>query len=104
MDQELKAKLRDWLGEEGISFFCKVKEQYGTLNACWVEGEFDDGTKAAAELKEVMSQHPPIPHPVHFREGMQVRNFLRTIYGDSWTAHDYDNRWAALIEEAINDN
>lgn len=102
-DQELLYKLRKWLGGDGISFFRKVKENYGRVDALWAEGDFDDGTEEMMELRKVLykAHHPPIPHPVHFREGMQVRNFLRTIFGETWTAHDYDNRWAALIEEAI---
>lgn len=103
MGQELRHRLRKWLGEDGISFFRKVKEKYGRVDACWVEGDFDDGSENMTELRKALHQcrHPSIPHSVHFREGMQVRNFLRTIFGDTWTAHDYDNRWATLVEEAI---
>jgi len=103
MDEELRHRLSNWLGKDGISFFRKVKEKYGRVDACWAEGEFDDGSEGMTELRRAIheAQHPPIPHPVHFREGMQVRNFLRTIFGETWTAHDYDNRWAKLVEEAI---
>ena len=102
-DAELQHKLRKWLGKDGISFFREVKKKHGKVDACWAEGDFDDGSEEMTELKRAIhqAQHPPIPHPVHFREGMQVRNFLRTIFGDTWTAHDYDDRWTELIEEAI---
>ncbi len=102
-DMELRKKLRKWLGENGISFFRKVKEKYGRVDACWVEGDFDDGSDGMTELRKAIeeTQHPPIPHPVHFREGMQVRNFLRAIYGKTWNDHDYDNRWADLVDDAI---
>jgi hypothetical protein len=60
------------------------------------------------ELAE--NRKPPIvqkkiPHPVHFREGMQVRNWMRT-QGEThgWTACDYDDTWAALVERAIDES
>ena len=95
-------KLRKWLGEDGISFFRQVKEKHGTINACWTEGDEDDPDKS--KLSNAIDRartNRGIPHSVHFREGMQVRNFLRGIYGDSWTDHDYDNKWAGLVEKAI---
>lgn len=82
MDIESYAKqVLEWLGPDGIKFFREVKAKHGTLLAVWMEGG--------------------IPHPVHFREGMQVRNFLRTITNHSWTSHEYDERWAQIVEEAI---
>lgn len=79
---ELVAQVRDWLGQEGVDFFRKVKEDHGQINACWMEGG--------------------IPHPVHFREGMQVRNKLRELTGNAWTTHEYDDNWVEVIERAIN--
>lgn len=91
-------KLRAWLGGNGISFFRKVKETYGRVDAIWMEGEFNDGSIQAVLAVFLKFR---IPHVVHLQEGMQVRNFLRTIYGTTWTDHEYDDRWASLIEEAI---
>ena len=55
---ELLQAVRDWLGEGGISFFQECLDEHGRVDPILGDG--------------------PIPHPVHFREGMQVRNFLRT--------------------------
>lgn len=82
MDIAFYAKqVREWLGPDGIKFFHDIKAKHGTLLAVWIEGG--------------------IPHSVHFREGMQVRNFLRTITNHSWTAIEYDDHWTQIVEEAI---
>jgi hypothetical protein len=73
--------MRIWLGSGGLNFFRNIKEEYGVLNAVWMEGG--------------------IPHPVHFREGMQVRNKLRELTQGTWTSHEYDNTWVDVIEECI---
>jgi len=104
IDQKVRQKLRKWLGKDGISFFREIKEKHGRVDACWLEGSEDDPDKTVLANAIEKAKFPGIPHPVHFREGMQVRNFLRTIFGDTWTAHDYDNRWAELIEDAIREN
>jgi len=75
-------KLKVWLGAEGKSFFKEIKAKHGQIDAVFMEGR--------------------IPHPVHFREGMQVRNFLRGLPEcKDWDAHDYDNKWVLLVEEGI---
>lgn len=79
---ETVANVKKWLGEKGIDFFRGIKKKHGRIDAVWME----DG----------------IPHPVHFREGMQVRNQLRTIEEcNDWNAHDLDDSWVGVIEEAI---
>lgn len=81
--KEIVVKVHDWLGEKGRDFFREVKEEHGTLNAVLHDGN--------------------IPHPVHFREGMQVRNFLRqTGLCDDWSDHDLDDNWCEVVEKAIN--
>ena len=77
--KDLVKKLKKWLGKDGIKFFKGVKKDYGKLNAVWMDG--------------------PIPHCVHFVEGMSVRNFLRQ-YVD-WDPIKLDNEWVDLVEEAI---
>jgi len=80
--EELIKKAKTWLGKDGHDFFCGIKEKYGQINTCWDE----DG----------------IPHPVHFREGMQVRNFMRmSDLCNDWDAHDFDDNWIELIEKAL---
>ena len=42
------------------------------------------------------------PHAVHFREGMQVRNFLRTLpQCKDWSCHKLDDEWAKIVEDAL---
>lgn len=74
-------ELKKWLGVDGIAFFKGLKVEYGKVNAVWDEGG--------------------IPHCVHFREGMQVRNKLRDLTDGSWTTDEYDNTWVDIIEECI---
>jgi len=83
---ELVKKVHQWLGPEGRDFFKGIKENNEDLaTAVWMENG--------------------IPHPVHFREGMQVRNFLRkTGLCDNWTDHDLDNNWGTVIEQALEGN
>lgn len=78
---ELVIAIREWLGEKGIQFFRQIKEEHGRVDAVWNEGG--------------------IPHAVHFREGMQVRNKIREITNYSWTDHEYDDNWVEVIERAI---
>lgn len=80
---ELIIKTKAWLGNDGHAFFNDIKERYGRINACWDE----EG----------------IPHPVHFREGTQIRNFMRTSgLCNDWGDRDFDDNWIALIEETLN--
>jgi len=82
IEKEIVNKTKEWLKEEGIKFFTDLKEKHGEILAVYNEGG--------------------IPHPVHFREGMQVRNFLRGLeLCKEWSAHELDDNWANLIEECI---
>lgn len=43
-----------------------------------------------------------MPHPVHFREGMQIRNFMRQSgYCTGWNDCDYDLYWERVVLLAI---
>lgn len=84
VNEEIIENTRRWLGPEGTSFFRGLKEKYGSVAPVYPE-----------------PTDPSLPHPVHFREGMQVRNFLRQITNNSWTAQEYDDRWIGIIEKAI---
>lgn len=85
ISKELVEKTKEWLGEEGNKFFHdECYKKHGTVSPVIV----DDVN--------------PFPHPVHFREGMQVRNFLRsTGLCNEWDTDDYDNHWSDVIEMAI---
>lgn len=58
-------------------------EEHGRIDAVYMEGR--------------------IPHPVHFREGMQIRNFMREQPEcKGWTDHEYDDNWVKAVEQALN--
>lgn len=70
--KSLVEKVRKWLSNDGCKFFVEVLLRSGNLIS------------------------------VHFREGMQVRNFLRKQEEcKGWDDHDFDNNWINIIEEAI---
>lgn len=81
VNDKVVTELRNWLGPKGLSHFRDIKKKYGRVDAIWNEGG--------------------IPHCVHFREGMQVRNKLRELTNYTWTDHEYDGRWVEYIEKAI---
>ena len=81
---ELIKKTKEWLSVDGHQFFKELLEVHGKVNAVFMEG--------------------PVPHLVHFREGMQIRNFMRTSnMCDDWDDHDFDDNWVELIEKALKD-
>ena len=71
-----------YLGEDGKEFFNEMIEEHGEIAPVFMEDGY--------------------PHSVHFREGMAVRNFLRGLeQTNSWSSHDFDNKWVEMVEEAI---
>lgn len=93
MEREISPELiestRAWLGKDDLDFFKEMKEKHGRYDAVFTE-------KAG---------HMTIPHPVHFREGMQVRNFMRgTGLCKDWSDHDFDDSWVPLIEKVVENN
>jgi hypothetical protein len=75
-------KLSEFLGKNGISFFKELLETRGKLSVVIFDG--------------------PIPHPVHFREGMQVRNFLRSLEEcKEWSDEDFDDKWESLVIKVL---
>ena len=84
--EELLIKLKEWLTVHGIKQFKEYKEGHGTVSPVF----------------SVSYSGGNVPYSVHFREGIQVRNFLRTQeYCKDWDCHKLDNEWANLIEECI---
>jgi hypothetical protein len=77
--------LKTFLGKGGIRFFQLCKFLKGTVSPVFT----------FKKMKYV--------HPVHLREGMQIRNWMRSQpeFKD-FSDHDYDNNWMALIEKTIN--
>ena len=82
ISKENNEKLQKWLGEGGLQFFRDTKTKFGRIDAVWREGN--------------------LIHPVHFREGMQVRNFLHELEEcKEWDSNKLDNEWVSIVEEAI---
>jgi hypothetical protein len=80
-------KLASWLGEEGVRYFRHLKGLTGTVSPV---------LRLNVKRKKI-----PV-HPVHFREGMEIRNYLRSLEECStWTHADLENRWREIVEEAI---
>lgn len=80
---ELIDRVAEWLEYDGAAFFQMCCDEYGSPDsACWLDGT--------------------LPHSVHFREGMQVRNFMRsTGLCEDWDAHQFDNNWGSVVMVAV---
>lgn len=91
INDQLVYEVKEFLGEEGISFFKEVYAEYGEICAVWNEEiVLDNGEKMT------------VPHSVHFKEGMQVRNFLRSNkLCKDWTNDDFDNKWSLIVKDVI---
>lgn len=75
-------KLKNYLRKDGINFFKDLKDKYGEINCVYSDGG--------------------IPHPVHLREGMQIRNFLRGLPEcKDWSFDFLEDHWVDIVEEAI---
>lgn len=75
--------MAEWLGYDGTAFVCMLIEEYGTEwgVACW--------------------NHYGIPHSVHFREGMAIRNYMRKwAMFNQWDDHQFDDNWAYYTQVA----
>jgi len=95
---ELVTHIREAIGPEGVRCFQLYKRDYGEVGPV-----IPPEVGRPEELS--LGRGFGIPHAVHFREGMQVRNMMRQSgLCDDWDDHDLDNNWAAVIEEAIKDS
>jgi len=76
-----------WLGPENIRWFRFIKHFKGRVDAVL-------GLNYARKY---------IPaHPIHLREGMQIRNFMRSLPEcEGWSCDDFDKGWVAVIEQLI---
>lgn len=91
LSDEGVSALRKWLGTDGIIHFSEMFNRHGTISTAIDMNSVNTGSKTIN-----------IPHPVHFREGMQVRNFLRTLPEcANWTQDELDNRWSTAVIYAI---
>ena len=87
-NEEFIARLKHWIGPIGHKFFQGIIDKHGHLNVV-IPGT---GT-------------PRIPHPVHMREGMSVRNKMRDLHTamehPHEDAHWYDNHWQSAVKECL---
>jgi hypothetical protein len=85
-DPDFIGYLLEWLGYDGVAFFMLMLEHF-------------------EELAPVIPTTDGPPHPVHFREGMAVRNAMREIHKKmgvgTYSAHFYDNHWQGAIQAAL---
>lgn len=96
-DPDFIGYLLEWLGYDGVAFFQMCADEYDSTAPVWVttaDGGSPDRPRALQ-----------LPHPVHFREGMQVRNAMREIHRRMgvglYTAHFYDDHWQAAVLAAL---
>ena len=85
--EEMKA-FKKWLGEDGIRYF---RHLLGL-------------TKTVIPVLHLNEKRKGVPcYPVHFREGMQIRNWLREHIdlGKKNNSVDLDNVYVKILEEAI---
>ena len=84
-DDRFIKQLSDWLGSKGRIFFQNIIDKYGHLN--------------------VVLPGKGVPHPVHMREGMSVRNAMRDIHTaighPHESAHWYDNQWQSAVKQCL---
>ena len=62
-------------------------------------------TGSCAPVLKLNQKRKGIPvYPVHLREGMQIRNWMRQQDEcKNWTDIDFDDNWTILIEKTINE-
>jgi len=83
----LGGRVRRFIGPKGVRYFQILYRNYG-------------GIPLAVRLNADRKGLPV--HPVHFREGMQIRNFLRRQPECAeWSDHDFDDRWIDVLCAAI---
>lgn len=84
LTQEEMTAFKKWLGDDGIRYFRHLKGLKGTVIP-------------------VLGSKKGMPWPVHFREGMQIRNWLRenTELGRKLYSIELDDCYAEILEEAI---
>jgi len=80
IEEQTKKDFVQWLGEDGVQLFSKWWIEYG-------------------EIPLVIPSTTGIGHPVHFREGMQVRNWMRQ---NTDLEEDYvENKWPEFVIECL---
>lgn len=87
MEQSLVDKVYEWIGEENVRYFKHLKGLTGTVSP-------------VLKLNQKRKFLPA--HPVHLREGMQIRNFMRRQPEcENWVGNEFDENWVKVIELCI---
>jgi len=83
----LVIKVADYLKPKGIHYFKTLQKIHKTF---------------APVLRTKLKSGGVLPHPVHFREGMQLRNFLR-IQDEckDWSQEELDANWQRVIKRVV---
>lgn len=85
--ESLIDKVFEWMGRENIIWFRHVKNLKKGINVV---------LKLNYEKKRI-----PV-HPIHLREGMQIRNYLRSQPEcKDWKHEDFESLWVNVIEKCI---
>ena len=71
---------KEWLGADGIDFVTNLYENHGKLSVV---------------LCQTLTDGQIIPHVVHWREGMQVRNWMRA--NTDVAEADLDDVWETFV-------
>lgn len=95
--------IRSDMPDEYKYFFRRVYRKHdGKLNVCYVFDEDDLARFRKHEPGVTLKQLNCIPHPVHAREGMIIRNAMRKSgLCKDWDAHDYDDNWIRVVILAL---
>ena len=105
---EAVAAVKTWLRADGIAFFRACQKYHGRIDPCFMLGQGSDALLSDAEIERqagrraTVGQVGLLPHPVHFREGMEIRNVLRKSgLCKDWSNDDYENLWTEVVKQAI---
>jgi len=80
-------KFYEYIKEENLRYFKHLKG---------LTGKYDPILKLNMKRKYMLA------HPVGLREGMQIRNWMRSqTECDGWGQDDFNNNWTKLIELTI---
>jgi hypothetical protein len=72
--ESILIQTKEYLGEGGLQTFVIYYKAEGKVNPILISGN------------------------VHYKEGKQIRDFLRTLPDcANWTAKDFDNLWSTII-------
>lgn len=85
--ERLVDRFYEWIGKENLKWFRHLRGLTGTY----------------APVLRLNHKRKGMPcYPVHLREGMQIRNWMRQQKECvGFDAHSYDNNWVKLVEITI---